>query len=407
MERHTIWNQLQMEEGVNQGCPLSPIFATLVLHRVLKPLDEQLRQWAADRVRNGDMGDDGFGSIAHLLAYMDDISSTVHHQDIQFFCTEIVKLGRSRGCFVNPQKTRILTSCSGESIIPTLTLSNPSLAQEIQDTISTYSITDNSTPIELTDGFRLLGSPVGSATFAQSFYDEQLREAEFEATQLSERISDLHTRLKLFSQCTINKLPHLLDSDVMHHHTPDFDNTQWYNWNGHLTQGIDNMIRSFFHKLLDIPPSEEIPTYSTLIAHLNINKGGLGIINPSTRAVLNFVINMMTCRRRINQGFQINKDINPISLHTSIANLFNITTNQNSACLSKYYHLLPHISSICNGPKNKQENSTTHFESSISTKSARDRIKNYCGNLITNQIYATMEIEAPEHSHLLPSILLE
>ena len=38
------WKQLAMQEGVNQGCPLSPIFATLVLHRVLKPLDQQLRQ---------------------------------------------------------------------------------------------------------------------------------------------------------------------------------------------------------------------------------------------------------------------------------------------------------------------------------------------------------------------------
>jgi hypothetical protein len=31
------WKWLQMKEGVNQGCPLSPIFATLVLYRVLKP----------------------------------------------------------------------------------------------------------------------------------------------------------------------------------------------------------------------------------------------------------------------------------------------------------------------------------------------------------------------------------
>ena len=191
----------------------------------------------------------------------------------------------------------------------------------------------------------------------------------------------------------------------MHNHTPDFDNSQWYNWNGHLTQGIDNIIQSFFHLLLDIPSSEEIPTYSTLISHLNVNKGGLGIINPSTRAVPNFVINMMTCRRRINQGFQINKDITPVNLHTSIANLYDRTSNPSSACLSRYFELLPHISTICNGPRQQQENSTIHFESFISTKSARDRIKKFCGNLDTSQIHATMEIEAPEHTHLLPSIL--
>ena len=25
------------------------------------------------------------------------------------------------------------------------------------------------------------------------------------------------------------------DADVMHNHTPEFENDQWYNWNGHLT----------------------------------------------------------------------------------------------------------------------------------------------------------------------------
>ena len=407
--KNKTWKQLKMKEGVNQGCPLSPIFATLVLHRVLKPLDQQLRQRAANRLQNGDSGDDGFGSIAHLLAYMDDISSTVHHEDVQFFCTEIEKLGRSRGCFVNPHKTRILTSCSGDSIIPTLRSVNPSLAQDIGNTIATYSTTKHSdgttSAIELTEGFRLLGTPVGSATFARTFFDDQLKATELEARRLTERIPDLQTRLKLFSQCTIHKLPHLLDADVMHNHTPEFENDQWYNWNGYLTEGIDNIIKTFFKHLLDIPITDEIPTYSTLIAHLNINKGGLGILNASTRAAPNFVVNMMTCRRRISLGFQQNKDITPIILHTSIANLFNIETNHESSCLGRYHQLLPHISSVCNGPKNNPENSTSFFESSISTKSARDRLKSFCGTLVTNQIHSIMETEAPDHVHLLPSIL--
>jgi hypothetical protein len=147
------WRTLQMKEGVNQGCPLSPIFATLVLHRVLKPLDFKLRQRAADRLARGLPGDDGFGSLAHLFAYMDDISSTVALEDIQFFCEEIERLGTPRGCFVNPFKTRILTSCKGESSLPKLHLSNSPLADTIKRTIATYSITKNSddttSPIEL------------------------------------------------------------------------------------------------------------------------------------------------------------------------------------------------------------------------------------------------------------------
>jgi hypothetical protein len=126
------WKLLQMKEGINQGCPLSPIFASLVLHQILKPLEEQLQQRAAAHLANGiPAGDDGFGSLAHLFAYMDDISLTVALEDVQFFCEEIDKLGTPRGCFINPMKTRILTSCDGHSILP----------QEIKKTISTYSIT--------------------------------------------------------------------------------------------------------------------------------------------------------------------------------------------------------------------------------------------------------------------------
>ncbi len=108
--KDTTWKQLYMEEGVNQGCPLSPIFATLVLHEILQPLAKQLQHRAQERLNNNIPGDDGFGSLAHLFAYMDDISSSVAHDDVEFFCTEIEKLGASRGCFVNPTKTRILTS---------------------------------------------------------------------------------------------------------------------------------------------------------------------------------------------------------------------------------------------------------------------------------------------------------
>jgi hypothetical protein len=135
------WKSLQMKEGVNQGCPLSPIFATLVLHRILKPLDEQLQQRAAARLASGIPGDGGFGSLTHLFAYMDDISSTVALEDIQFFCENIDKLGTPRGCFINPLKIRILTSCDGHSILPQLHKDNPNLASEIKKTISTYSIT--------------------------------------------------------------------------------------------------------------------------------------------------------------------------------------------------------------------------------------------------------------------------
>ena len=403
------WETIKMVEGVNQGCPLSPIFATLVLHQVLKPLDKQLQERANQQLQNGNPGNDGFGGKALLLSYMDDISSSVTHNNVKFFCEEIDKLGQSRGCFVNPHKTRILTSCLGTSPLPDLAENNPQLASDIEQTIAKYSTKvsqdGSTTPVELTSGFRLLGTPIGSAYFAQQFYDEQLKEMEMVTHSINTQVPDLHTRLKLFTQCISQKLPHLLDSDVLHNHTNDFNNNEWYNWNGHLTAGYDKIVTQFLTTLLNINDPDTLPFYATLICHLNINKGGLGILHASTRAIPDFVLNMMSSHRGALTGFQINKDVPNTMVNKSIRNLFNLSTNNNSQYLKQYHLLLPQISSIACPPSWEPSNRLHLFQSHISTHSARGQIKQVSSSIITGQIYTMMNIEAPDHTHLLPNIL--
>jgi hypothetical protein len=76
-------------------------------------------------------------------------------------------------------------------------------------------------PADLTTGFRLLGSPVGSPTFAREFFNDQLRDIQTKITLFSEAIIDPQTKLRLFSQCLIKKIPHLLGCDVLHHFDPN------------------------------------------------------------------------------------------------------------------------------------------------------------------------------------------
>jgi hypothetical protein len=160
--KNVKWKTLFMEEGVNQGCPLSPIFATLVLQRALKPIDDALKQQAIERTNKGNLHDDNHGGVSHQLGYMDDILALIPLEDIKFYCE---KIKSKIGCFVNPYKTRILTSCNGTSIIQTLRSHNPTLAQELEETINKFSIKQDKNnidiPVELTQGFRLLGTPVG------------------------------------------------------------------------------------------------------------------------------------------------------------------------------------------------------------------------------------------------------
>ncbi len=101
-----------MEEGTSQGCPLSPFFASFVVARLLKPIDKPLRERAGARLATGDKGDDGQGGISHLLSFVDDILSCVFLPDFDLLCEQVRSRGASIGCFVNPHKTRVLTSCN-------------------------------------------------------------------------------------------------------------------------------------------------------------------------------------------------------------------------------------------------------------------------------------------------------
>lgn len=78
------WRRLLMEEGTSQGCPLSPLFASFVVARLLKPIDGLLRERAANRLANGDTDDDGDGQggISYLLSFVNVISSCIYLPDL-------------------------------------------------------------------------------------------------------------------------------------------------------------------------------------------------------------------------------------------------------------------------------------------------------------------------------------
>jgi hypothetical protein len=168
-----IWRTLLMEEAMSQGCPLSPIFASIVVAELLESRDHLLKQQATEQLLSGNHGNDGNGGVTHLLGYINDLSACTPLDDLQFLCEQFDRLGSPLGCFINPMKTRILTSTSGTSPLAAIRLTNPTLATSIEHTISTYSTKPNSTtptgpplPVELATGCRLLWSPFGSASLA-------------------------------------------------------------------------------------------------------------------------------------------------------------------------------------------------------------------------------------------------
>ena len=134
-----------MEEGFSQGCPASPVFAAIVLHVILEQLQQELNIRAASRKSNGDNGDDGMGTLALILAYVDDCNALLHHHhnDIPFFLQRFTELATPLGAVLNTEKTRILTATNYASTVDKM-LAHEDLAvvmqgKALQQCIKKYS----------------------------------------------------------------------------------------------------------------------------------------------------------------------------------------------------------------------------------------------------------------------------
>ena len=403
------WRTLVMEEGVSQGCPLSPIFASLVVACLLRPLDKLLKERAKQRLQNGNPGDDGSGGITHLLGFVDDVSTCTPLEDIEFLCQNFDRLGRPLGCFINPMKTRILTSTSGSSPLPTLSELEPTIATSITRCIATYSTKPNNIdptgpplPEELTTGFRLLGSPVGSPSFAREYFNQQLTIVQECIETMTIAITDPQTRLRLFSQCLIQKLPHLLGCDVLYHQDHTDTNPLWTNWAGPLTTATDSIISRLLADLIRITT---LPHYSLLIAQLSVSLGGLGLLCPRSRAAPDFLITFTTAIRHATTGINLSRHLEPFKLHPTISDLFSLPHNPDSLILKRYHCLLPHIAQAACPPTTPRTDLADYFLTTLSPHSARGRIKKHSMINIKNELLNHVYESHFEHFHHLPSIL--
>ena len=91
------WGFFEQEEGLPQGCPFSPVFASLVLNTIIKSLDESLKKRATSRKRKKIFLDDGDGGVTNLLSYVDNLNAVVPHEDCLHYCQEFERLTNELG----------------------------------------------------------------------------------------------------------------------------------------------------------------------------------------------------------------------------------------------------------------------------------------------------------------------
>jgi hypothetical protein len=152
------WTTIPMQEGVNQGCPLSSTLAVIVLHSILVPL-----------AKNSMIMLNNSKTALTMLLMNKAVKPTpatsivTHHEDLLFFLQEFEQLATPLGCALNPTKTHILTSTDNTSAIPAICCEyGNNIANQVEQDIQLYSISSDDTPTEVRSGICLLIQPIGS-----------------------------------------------------------------------------------------------------------------------------------------------------------------------------------------------------------------------------------------------------
>jgi hypothetical protein len=319
------WEIIPVTEGLTQGCPVSPVFAAIVLNDILSTIQQELNLRTEQRKINGEPGDDNLGTLGIILAYVDDCNVLLHHEDVLFFLDRFKQLAEPLGAVLNMEKTRILTSSTGSSLVSKLLLHQQMRmnmrGKLLKQAISKYSVkmVDGiPSSVEVTDGLRVLGAPIGSASFAQDFMHKIPHNAINDSQKLLAGLDDIQTMMRLFSSCTVHKITHLFSFDVFH--TPlNAMPTLFYLWESTLCNSFTQMVENFIYQLTNV---DHLPPHSSLISTLTVNQGGLGLQHPRANAITVYMTSSKRCLQYAFEGVWLGRDKPRPLLPQSITSLY-------------------------------------------------------------------------------------
>ena len=378
------WDEHPVPEGFTQGCPISPIFAGLVLGDILTRIDKELYDKTGRRLRSGHTGDDGKGGLALIMAYVDDINCLLPLEDVKFFLDRFKFYGEKYGAIMNTEKTRILTSTSGSSLLPRLrhpSAPNESsiIANELDQAINTYSrtynkVTEEYHPIEVVDGLRVLGVPIGNSTFCSSFLSKALAKAKRNTSNIISGLSDDQTILQLYRSCTATKLTHLFASDILSSDKELPAPGHWNLWSSEFCNEFDQMTNQVLARLTQ---TETIPLVSTLISAIPTTSGGLGIQNPDTTAIPSFMLSFKRVLSYFSDGINVGRYHPNVDMPPAVASLFENWQSSSAKPFTTFRHYLSPLVNIC--VQNNTGNNTDFFIKESSINTCRTRIKEIIG----------------------------
>ena len=123
------WEGIPVEEGFTQGCPLSPVFAGMVLRHLTSKIHIHLLQEVIARIRKKLKMDDERGAVPIAMGYVDNVNALITVKDAAEYLRLFEEIGGQLGAILNTKKTRFLTSTSGTCLVEQMINSNNSDTQ--------------------------------------------------------------------------------------------------------------------------------------------------------------------------------------------------------------------------------------------------------------------------------------
>ena len=398
------WASLPVEEGFSQGCPFSPIFAALVLTVILIKTNRVLCIRAQRRLASGSSMDDTQGGRPITLGYVDDCNILLPVQDVELFLQLFEHFGHGRdlenyepapnlGAVLNTEKTRIMTTTSGKSVLR----NRFSFSRDTRDTylslyraITNYSRqkdpeTGKLAPYEEVHGLRVLGAPIGSPSFCNEFILKMMKKALVASDKIANGLDSDQTIIQLFRTCTAHKMTHLFAADVLNKPMDMLPNN-WHLWDSDMAQSFTSMVDNI---ISFVTKRDSVPDHALLIASMSTSTGGLGFQHPRSSAIPSFMLTTRRCIQYATDGVWIGHTSTPVTLPSYITSLYSDWESSSTHTFQVFRKYLDPIVSIC---VSEQVDDPLHFfmtKSSINT--CRERLRLAAGQLIHDIVELELE----------------
>ena len=381
-----LYSSFLQQEGFAQGCPLSGLLAALVLIQVLRPINRALKARATRR-KNTNQGpnDDGKGSVAATKSIVDDTGVCLTYVDLPWFLKEFQRLGKPLGIALNLLKTIIITSITGTSPLPFLS------PRDRNALVEALSMLDSD---EVTTGARLLGVPIGSTTFANTFLQQKANTYHRDLQRIRQRLSDAQTKSCLLRYGASPSLAHLLFADV--YHNTDLTNPSPNYWHSTFSKLTTEHTHTFVNHLA---AADQLSPFSQQLLCLPVSQGGVGHRNYNLAAIPSFITpvlrSIQLCNRPTDQP-------RPPTFHRDLFTSWHSPTNT-SRLFSIFQHHTTALLPLFPHPKNSSPPSS--LQQIIDTPTAGLQRHLYHQNCSAHAVPRIITTCPVEHQHTLPALL--